>query len=93
MANATLRYRQAQYKSCPRERDAHTTVHHFYLDKLLVPQEVKSNIQQAFWRLRMVGLFAPCCTRPNKRKQTTEKTQPPQRLINSKFHILEKNIT
>jgi hypothetical protein len=36
MANATLRYRQAQYKSCPRERDAHTTVHHFYLDKLLV---------------------------------------------------------
>ena len=21
--------------SCPRERDAHTTVHHFYLDKLL----------------------------------------------------------
>ncbi|QEI43950.1 hypothetical protein BMF77_04576 [Dolichospermum sp. UHCC 0315A] len=36
MANATLRYRQAQYKSCPRERDAHTTVHHFYLDELLV---------------------------------------------------------
>jgi len=30
-----LRASLAQYKSCPRERDAHTTVHHFYLDKLL----------------------------------------------------------
>ncbi|WP_157749890.1 hypothetical protein [Dolichospermum compactum] len=35
----------------------------------LVPQgvrqksKVKSNIGQAFWRLRMVDLFTPCCTR------------------------------
>ncbi|MDD1420964.1 hypothetical protein MEO40_17865 [Dolichospermum sp. ST_sed1] len=38
--------------SCPRERDAHTTVRHFYLDKLLVQYGVNKttilNRQKAY---------------------------------------------
>ena len=33
--------------SCPRERDAHTTVHHFYLDKLLDEVEKYHQVVQA----------------------------------------------
>jgi hypothetical protein len=34
--------------SCPRERDAHTTVHHFYVDRLLVQYGVnKATIQKS----------------------------------------------